>query len=246
MIFRFCCILLLKNSIHFISVSVFMCVYMILSAFSLLGAGMLHAGVSGMTLTHSDLGGYTSIDEVVAGFPLLAINRSKELLLRWCEVRAGGGGFGGLPRANPVQCASHDSVPTHAAKLLRAGIMFQAFVFLKNIVLKPYLCARIIRSASDHPVGRPQLSAFTAAYRTHAGNLPQLNAQFWTDADTLAQFRCKSFLVDLRHATITHHCTNHLSGSTNTQQIHFGCIISATSCLASRKMLAKIISTSDF
>jgi alpha-glucosidase (family GH31 glycosyl hydrolase) len=79
---------------------------------------MLHAGVSGLTLTHSDLGGYTSLNEVIAGYPLLAINRSKELLLRWCE-----------------------------------------------------------------------LSAFTAVYRTHAGNLPSLNAQFWTDADTLAQFR---------------------------------------------------------
>ena len=42
----------------------------------------------------------------------------------------------------------------------------------------------------------PQLSAFTAAYRTHAGNLPQLNAQFWTDADTLAQFRFVSLLFD--------------------------------------------------
>jgi hypothetical protein len=78
--------------------------------------GMLHAGVSGFTLSHSDIGGYTGIDKNLGLFEL-KYNRTKELLMRWCE-----------------------------------------------------------------------LAAFTAAYRSHAGNLPENNAQFWTDKDTLSQF----------------------------------------------------------
>ncbi len=74
--------------------------------------GMLSGGMSGFSLNHSDIGGYTGINN-----PLLHINRSKELLLRWME-----------------------------------------------------------------------LSAFTTVFRTHEGNTPDQNAQFYTDADTLRQF----------------------------------------------------------
>ena len=45
--------------------------------------GMLTAGLSGYSLTHSDIGGYTAIDS----FPL-KYHRSKELLQRWTELAA--------------------------------------------------------------------------------------------------------------------------------------------------------------
>jgi alpha-glucosidase len=44
---------------------------------------MLTEGLSGYSLTHSDIGGYTAIDL----FPLRYI-RTKELLMRWCELAA--------------------------------------------------------------------------------------------------------------------------------------------------------------
>jgi sulfoquinovosidase len=44
--------------------------------------GMLSAGLSGLSLTHSDAGGYTGV-----GAPL-RIRRSRELLLRWLELAA--------------------------------------------------------------------------------------------------------------------------------------------------------------
>jgi alpha-glucosidase len=74
--------------------------------------GLLSGGVSGLSLNHSDIGGYTAIAN-----PLARRTRSKELLLRWME-----------------------------------------------------------------------LSAFTTIFRTHEGNLPEENVQFYTDEDTLAHF----------------------------------------------------------
>ncbi len=74
--------------------------------------GLLSSGLSGFSLNHSDIGGYTTISA-----PFLKFRRSKELLLRWME-----------------------------------------------------------------------LNAFTVVYRTHEGNQPDANAQFHSDAETLAQF----------------------------------------------------------
>lgn len=47
--------------------------------------GMLAGGVSGMTLTHSDTGGYTGLDQ-----PVVGVQRGRELLLRWTEFSAWG------------------------------------------------------------------------------------------------------------------------------------------------------------
>lgn len=74
--------------------------------------GLLSGGISGFSLNHSDIGGYTGINN-----PLLKIGRDKELLLRWME-----------------------------------------------------------------------LSAFTTIYRTHEGNTPDQNAQFYSDAESFAHF----------------------------------------------------------
>lgn len=45
--------------------------------------GLLTGGVSGFTLNHSDIGGYTTITN-----PLMNYHRSQELLLRWMELNA--------------------------------------------------------------------------------------------------------------------------------------------------------------
>jgi alpha-glucosidase len=45
--------------------------------------GLLSSGLSGYSLQHSDIGGYTAIDH-----PLLEYHRSKELLMRWTELAA--------------------------------------------------------------------------------------------------------------------------------------------------------------
>ncbi len=74
--------------------------------------GLLSSGMSGFSLNHSDIGGYTAITH-----PIRNYHRSKELLLRWME-----------------------------------------------------------------------LNAFTTVYRTHEGNRPTVNAQFYSDAETLEHF----------------------------------------------------------
>jgi sulfoquinovosidase len=45
--------------------------------------GLLSSGISGYSLQHADIGGYTAIDS-----PLLKYHRSKELLMRWTELAA--------------------------------------------------------------------------------------------------------------------------------------------------------------
>ena len=45
--------------------------------------GLLSSGLSGYSMEHSDIGGYTAIDN-----PLLQYHRSKELLMRWIELGA--------------------------------------------------------------------------------------------------------------------------------------------------------------
>jgi alpha-glucosidase len=74
--------------------------------------GLLSSGLSGYSLEHSDIGGYTAIDN-----PLFRYHRSKELLLRWIE-----------------------------------------------------------------------LGAFTTVFRTHEGNIPEVNHQIYSDEETLEHF----------------------------------------------------------
>ncbi len=74
--------------------------------------GLLSSGLSGYSLEHSDIGGYTAIDN-----PLFRYHRSKELLLRWIE-----------------------------------------------------------------------LGAFTTVFRTHEGNIPEVNHQIYSDRETLMHF----------------------------------------------------------
>lgn len=54
--------------------------------------GMLSLGLSGFSLTHSDTGGYVTVE-----FPLVKTHRTKELFQRWCELSA----FTSLYRTHP-------------------------------------------------------------------------------------------------------------------------------------------------
>jgi len=74
--------------------------------------GLLSSGLSGYSLEHTDIGGYTAIDN-----PVFEYHRSKELLLRWIE-----------------------------------------------------------------------LGAFTTIFRTHEGNIPEVNHQIYSDKETLTHF----------------------------------------------------------
>lgn len=83
--------------------------------------GLLSGGLSGLTLNHSDIGGYTTLEH-----PLLKMRRSRELLLRWMELNAFSVVFrsheGNLPDAN-AQVYSDDDTLDHfsrCAKIYRA------------------------------------------------------------------------------------------------------------------------------
>lgn len=79
--------------------------------------GLLSGGMSGLSINHSDIGGYTSIANPILEFLGVGFKRSRELLYRWLEM-----------------------------------------------------------------------NAFSAIFRTHEGNQPDANVQFYTDKETLATF----------------------------------------------------------
>ncbi|MEM7554212.1 MAG: alpha-glucosidase [Cyanobacteria bacterium P01_A01_bin.84] len=79
--------------------------------------GMISGGMSGFSINHSDIGGYTSISYGILRLFGLGFKRSRELLYRWMEM-----------------------------------------------------------------------NAFTPVFRTHEGNQPEENVQFYTDDDTLTTF----------------------------------------------------------
>lgn len=49
--------------------------------------GLLNGGLSGMSMGHSDIGGYTSINQTFEAIQY-SIFRDKELLKRWIEMSA--------------------------------------------------------------------------------------------------------------------------------------------------------------
>lgn len=93
-------------------------------------AGMLSGGVSGMTLTHSDVGGYTSVDT-----PLRAYRRSPELLRRWTELSV----FGVLLRTHEgnrpdLQAQVYDDAESRHA-FARASRMYAALADYRTEVV---------------------------------------------------------------------------------------------------------------
>ncbi|HNF25035.1 MAG TPA: alpha-glucosidase [Leptospiraceae bacterium] len=88
--------------------------------------GLNSGGISGIALNHSDIGGYTTIDN-----PLMNYHRSKELFLRWTELNAFTPIFrtheGNKPKRNHQPYTDDDTVKFFA----RFGKI--------HLALKPYL-----------------------------------------------------------------------------------------------------------
>lgn len=76
--------------------------------------GLVTGGISGISLNHSDIGGYTSIEKFGFG-----IKREEDLLLRWMEANAFTAAFrtheGNQPEAN-AQFYDNDTTLSHFAK----------------------------------------------------------------------------------------------------------------------------------
>ncbi|WP_149256805.1 alpha-glucosidase [Actinomadura sp. K4S16] len=83
--------------------------------------GMLSGGVSGMTLTHSDIGGYTGVDT-----PLGNYHRSAELLQRWAELAAFGVFFRTHEGNQPAKNAQVYDTEQSRAAFARASRIYAA------------------------------------------------------------------------------------------------------------------------
>ncbi len=105
--------------------------------------GLLSSGLSGYSLEHTDIGGYTAIDN-----PILKYHRSKELLMRWTELAAFTTVFrtheGNRPEVNH-QIYSDEETLRHFSRFAK---VYEAW--------KPYR-TELVREAADTglPVARP-------------------------------------------------------------------------------------------
>jgi alpha-glucosidase len=97
--------------------------------------GLLSSGMSGFSLNHSDIGGYTTITH-----PLWSYHRGKELLLRWVELNAFTVVFrsheGNRPAAN-AQVYSDDETLAHFDRFAR---VYRAWGFYRR---------RLVREAAE-------------------------------------------------------------------------------------------------
>src|SRR5690625_4698250 len=93
--------------------------------------GLLSSGLSGYSLNHSDIGGYTTI----TNFPLNYV-RKKELMLRWIELNAFTALFrsheGNRPDDN-IQLVEDDDVILHVGKF---GKIFRALAPYRKELMK--------------------------------------------------------------------------------------------------------------
>lgn len=113
--------------------------------------GMLSGGFSGMSLNHSDIGGYTTI-------PVL-YPRSRELLLRWMEMAAFTAVYrtheGSLPEAN-AQFYSDPGTLAHFARFAR---VFRALAFYRQELMQEAFArgAPLLRHPLLHYPGDPEV-----------------------------------------------------------------------------------------
>lgn len=92
--------------------------------------GLLSGGLSGFTLNHGDVGGYTSIKN-----PLMSYRREKELLLRWMELGALSPVFRTHEGSRPTENAQFDSDEQTLAHLSRCARLYAAWApYRKQLV----------------------------------------------------------------------------------------------------------------
>ena len=66
--------------------------------------GLMSGGLSGLALSHSDIGGYTSWDGDRLSLPGIRVQRTPELFTRWAEFAA----FTPVYRTHPGSDSLHD------------------------------------------------------------------------------------------------------------------------------------------
>ncbi len=134
---------------------------------------MLSSGLSGFALTHSDVGGYTTLDFA----PLLNVTRSVELQLRWSEM----GAFYSMFRSHLGSQPSHD-VQSYSSNKTAAVYLQSARLFRALAPVRRALMAEHQRTGA--PLARPMFWEFGACRQT------------WEQAETLkTQFTLGSDLL---------------------------------------------------
>lgn len=83
--------------------------------------GLISSGLSGFSLNHSDIGGYTSVTT-----PLLTVHRSRELLMRWLELNAFTAVFRSHEGNEPGENPQLSSDPETLAQLARCARVYAA------------------------------------------------------------------------------------------------------------------------
>ena len=141
--------------------------------------GMLSSGLSGYSLTHSDIGGYTSIHVSVIKYsahpPLLfhatklflfphRYLRSKDLFLRWCELAAFTVTFRTHLGSLPSQNWQYNSDNETLAHFFRMTKLFKAWGFYREELMKE-------ASNKGWPVVRHMLLAFPTNSRMYSEDL---------------------------------------------------------------------------
>ena len=116
--------------------------------------GILSSGLSGFSLNHSDVGGYTTFSKPFLGFEL-GYKRTKELLLRWMELGAFGCVFrtheGSMPDANAQFYSDKETL----ASLAFCGKLFKSLKdYKKELMQEAY--------ESGLPLMRPMMLEFPA------------------------------------------------------------------------------------
>ncbi|HMY10305.1 MAG TPA: alpha-glucosidase [Turneriella sp.] len=117
--------------------------------------GLLTGGISGITLNHSDIGGYTTINNPVKNY-----HRSRELFLRWAEFAVFTPFFrtheGNRPEKN-YQAYSDEKIVAEFAALGR-----------QHLALKPYFAQLMAEAAkSGMPLARPVFLHYPAEQETY-------------------------------------------------------------------------------
>jgi alpha-glucosidase len=117
--------------------------------------GLITGGISGITLNHSDIGGYTTINN-----PIKNYHRSRELFLRWAEFAVFTPFFrtheGNRPEKN-YQAYSDEKIVAEFAALGR-----------QHLALKPYFAQLMTEAArSGMPLVRPVFLHYPAEQETY-------------------------------------------------------------------------------
>lgn len=123
--------------------------------------GLLSSGLSGISLNHSDIGGYTSI-----AVPGLRIVRSRELLMRWMEFAAFTTLFRTHEGNQPYENLQFDSDPELLAQFARCARLYRDLAPLRRRLMREAAAtgAPLARHLFFHYPRRPEARACKDAF----------------------------------------------------------------------------------